>query len=355
MKDVNVMGVMSGSSLDGIDIAICNFGNSKMEIIHTASVEIPSSLKEKLANGIKVEALELLETQNELTKILAGAINDISDEKIFDFHAVASHGHTIYHDPEKQISLQIINGGVLASLVGKDVIADFRVQDVAANGKGTPLVPIVERDVFGEYDYYLNLGGIANITKVRDGNWEAYDLCPANQILNFLAGQLGKEYDEDGSLAAEGVVVPELFREWKKEAYFSQAGPKSLDNNWIKDYWRNKVFKPNYKIKDLLRTYSEFIVEICLENVVNLGKKQTLFVTGGGTHNAFITQRLKERLSSKKVELHVPSKQIIDFKEAILMAYMGYLRINNQVNIISSVTGAESEFSAGAIYLAAKS
>jgi len=266
-----------------------------------------------------------------------------------DMEYVVVHGHTLMHLPKEGITEQIGNGGVLAAMLDIPTITDFRVQDVAKGGVGTPLAPLVEINLFAGHDYYLNLGGIANLTCVSGEKvLSAYDVCPCNQVLNYFSNQLGKAYDEGGRMAQKGSHIKELVEYLNAIPYFGQSAPKSLDNNWIV----NEIIPnfPNGEVEDVLHTFTNWMARCIANEIEESEKSVSLMVTGGGAHNTYFMDCLQNELVNKNCDLVIPSKEIIDFKEAILMCLLGYKYIRGEPNVMSVVTGADSDTIGGALY-----
>lgn len=353
-KTFKVIGAMSGSSLDGIDLSLCHFkitsDGLSWELIKSDCVPFDESLQNKLTKGIFQSALDLEQLDVDFCKTLALAVQNFCNPDEYDI--LASHGHTLYHKPDKDMTIQIGNGGRLSSYLMHDVISDFRVQDVCLDGEGTPLVAIAERDLFDGYDYYLNLGGIANLSISNQDQWQAYDICPCNQVLNFLANKKGYAFDTDGKIAEQGSLNQGFLDQLLTEPYFSKTAPKSLDNNWIKSEWIPKVETSQLNVEDKMCTYVHLIAKTINDQIPEDAQNSKLLLSGGGGKNLFLVKILKELLEKKSVSLIIPEEEIINFKEAILMAYLGFLRMQESTNILSEVTGARSNVSAGALYLA---
>lgn len=353
----HILGIMSGSSLDGLDLALCSFSNQdgqiKWKLVHQAFYPLDESLKNKLSKGTDLNLKEMYACEAHFCKIVADAV--LAFEGFAEADLIASHGHTIVHLPNQNITVQLGNGGLISSLTNKDVVSDFRIQDVGLGGEGTPLVPIAERDLFPGYKYYLNLGGIANLSTNHLGRWQAFDVGPFNQVLNHFSKKLGQEYDDRGNLASMGKLADRCMVELNKEAFFSKLPPKSLDNNWIKNTWIPNIEGMGLRPIDVLHNYVNFMVnkigEVC--KMEEEGAK--LLLSGGGAKNDYFVRLLRAELEKKGIEVEMPTEIILDYKEAILMAYLGYLRAIEELNILKSVTAAKASVSAGAYYLAPKS
>ena len=257
---------------------------------------------------------------------------------------VASHGHTIFHRPEEHFTLQIGDGQELAKACGFTVINDFRSEDVGKGGQGAPLVPIGDKLLFGDYGICLNIGGIANVSYDEDGQRIAYDICIANQALNYLANLKGLDYDRDGELARSGEVNMDLLKRLNKHPFYGQLPPKSLGREFFEA--NQKELLKDLSVEDLLATFTEQIaLQVAL--AVSVLPKSKLLVTGGGARNKYLIERLQARSSH---EVIVPEKMIIDYKEALVFAFLGLLRLEGKTNVLSSVTGAESDSCSGRIW-----
>ncbi len=341
---------MSGTSLDGLDICHANFDfksewNFKIKKAHT--IQLPKELKSKLKKSTTLSGLELSFLNNHIGDFIGKSINQFITEYNIDKNEIdfiSSHGHTIFHQPEKQLTLQIGNGANISALTKLPVVCDFRTTDLALNGKGAPLVPIGDQLLFPEYNYCINLGGISNISFQSANNRLAFDICPVNMVLNHLANQLGLGYDKNGEIARSGQINPDLYKELNQLDYYQTTAPKSLGYEWVELNIFSLLEKSNLSNKDLLRT---FIEHIAFQISQNLSSKEKALFTGGGTHNVFLMERIQ---ALSKVEIIIPQKDIIDYKEALIFAFLGILRWENKINVLKSVTGASSDNIGGCIY-----
>ena len=349
------IGVMSGTSLDGIDLAWCHFsknGDGKWDYRIDKAVTSPydEAIKDRLGNATSphFSALEYAKLNNEVAEAIANAVNAwLGDGPRPDF--LASHGHTIFHQPEIGLTTQIGNGAVIAARTGIPTICDFRTTDVALCGQGAPLVPIGDELLFGEYDACLNLGGIDNISYRADGQRIAYDISPCNMALNTLAHQVGLPYDRDGELAKTGSILPDLLQKLNDLAYYHQKPPKSLGKEWFDEIFSPVLssFSSENSVADLSRTVVEHIAAQIVANVPE--NAQTMLVTGGGAHHSFLIQQIQNQRDTLRVV--VPNKLIVDYKEALIFAFLGLLRLNCENNCLRSVTGARKDSCGGCLYL----
>ena len=349
MKKTTIIGLMSGTSLDGLDIcAICfEFVNSEwsFNILNSETIKYPERLKDKLKNTVNLSAIDLLKFDIELGQLFGGLTKQFIVSNNLKVDYVASHGHTVFHQPEKGFTLQIGNGQEVSNTVQLPVIYDFRSKDVSLGGQGAPLVPIGDKLLFSEYDACINFGGIANVSFQKDNERIAFDICPFNMGLNFLANQLGLDYDESGDIARKGVLIDALLSELSALEYYCLPFPKSLGIEWFNKYCLPIIQNNKYSIEDRLHTFSMHI-SIQLSNVINSIDGDSVLITGGGVYNNFIIDLL--RTQTEKT-ITIPSKEIIDFKEALIFSFLGALRINNQVNVLKSVTGSVKNSVSGVI------
>jgi len=343
----HLIGVMSGTSLDGIDLCFAEFINGnkfEFKLIHTRTVDYSERIKSKLVAIETGSALELVKTDVELGTIFGECINQfIKDHKITKVDAISSHGHTIFHDPKNGFSTQIGNPAQIHAITGIKTIADFRSLDVALKGQGAPLVPIGDQLLFGDYDSCLNLGGIANLSCQHKGKRIGFDVVVCNMVLNHLAGKEGKTFDENGQIASAGQLKESLLHELNELEYFSLPPPKSLGKEQFLEWYVPLLNQSNFTTADLMATMIEHIASQLGRTI----KGGSCLVTGGGAYNQALIQALRKNVSAN---IHVPENQLIEFKEALLFAFLGFLRLTNQVNTLSSVTGAQQDSMGGCIY-----
>ncbi|MGB0862924.1 MAG: anhydro-N-acetylmuramic acid kinase [Saprospiraceae bacterium] len=362
MKSYKVIGLMSGSSLDGVDLAYCEFR------LNDEAIDFDLLIAETIPFDEKwMGRLQHLPTQNALTfakthvyfgHYLGELLNDFIERCKIEPDFIASHGHTIFHDPDRRFTTQIGEGGAMAAITKTTVISDFRTQDIAIDGEGTPIAPAADRYLFSEYDLMMNIGGIANITCNAKGKYIAFDTSAANQVLNVLASFKGLEYDKNGNLAAQGKVIPSILEQLESMEYFKQSYPKSIANSWVRDRILPIFIENEASIEDRLHTAVEHIATetaVAIKGIFTkekLPKKEyQLLVTGGGALNGFLIKKIQEKLVPLRVKVEVPAPEIIEYKEAILMGLMGVLRMEERVNCFSSVTGARRNTIGGAVYL----
>lgn len=340
MKKITIIGLMSGTSLDGLDICAIGFEfvNSKwtFKILNSETIKYSEKLKSRFKNSTKFNSIDLLKFDVDLGQLFGGLTKQFIISNKLDVDFVASHGHTIFHQPNQGITLQIGNGQEMANILQVPVIYDFRSKDVSLGGQGAPLVPIGDKLLFSEYDVCINFGGIANVSFEKNKERVAFDICPFNMGLNFLANLLGLEYDDSGQVAKEGQMIDGLLANLNELEYYKMKFPKSLGTEWFNQFCLPLLNNESYSIEDRLHTFSHHIATQ-LSNVINLIDGDSILVSGGGVYNTFIIELL--RLQTKKT-ITIPSREIIDFKEALIFGFLGVLKVNNQTNVLKSVTGA---------------
>lgn len=347
----NVIGVMSGTSLDGVDLSHIKFylNDSKwtFEILESETISYSQSWINQLKSAVDYSETELEKLNAAYTKILATIISTfIKKHKIENLDAVCSHGHTILHQPQNGFTLQIGNLPEIATLIHQTVVCDFRVQDVKLGGQGAPLVPIGDRILFSEYDYCLNLGGFSNVSFEQNSERIAFDISPVNTVLNFYANQLGLNYDDKGKLSRTGDINENLLNELNSLNFYKLKFPKSLGFEFVKEIVLPLIEKYEIPIEDKLRTFTE---HVALQTALALpNKKGRVLITGGGAYNDFIINRIQSYLP--EMEIIIPSAKILEFKEALIFALLGVLKLRDEINVLSSVTGAKKDHSSGEIY-----
>lgn len=345
-----VIGVMSGTSLDGIDLVYVEFNktaNWDFTVLKAETIEYDATCREKLTTLTSVSLEDLKHIDTDYTHYLAVVINGfIQANHIKDLDAICSHGHTALHQPQNKLTYQIGNLPSLATLTEQTVVCDFRVQDVELGGQGAPLVPIGDELLFSQYDYCLNLGGFANISTRMNGERIAYDICPVNIVLNHYVKSLGFAYDDKGNIASNGVINQTLLRRLNDLDFYKLPYPKSLGLEWVKAGIFPLIDSKGMEIQDVLRTFVEHIA-IQVSNEINKKNNASVLVSGGGVYNEFLINRIKSLTNNKII---VPSKEIIEFKEALIFAFLGVLRLRNEVNTLKSVTGASENHSSGKIF-----
>ncbi len=352
------IGLMSGSSLDGLDIVFAEFtevgGKWSYEIKAADCYAFEDGWSERLKLATELSAYDYLLLHTDFGKYLGEQVNRFVDAHNLHHQVqlISSHGHTTFHAPQLGMTAQLGDGAAIAATTGINVVSDLRAVDVALGGQGAPIVPMGEKLLFADYPLLLNIGGIANLSYRKGEEYIAFDICAANRVLNLLSAEAGKTYDEDGKLAASGNILEDVLQQLNTLEYYNKPYPKSLANQFGTD----EVFPllPKENIADSLRTYVEHIavqVKRALENCQLPTVNRQLLITGGGTHNTFLVQRIQEQLSSLNIEVVVPEKEIVDYKEALVMALLGILRWREQNTTLSSVTGAKRDSIGGAVWI----
>jgi anhydro-N-acetylmuramic acid kinase len=356
----NVIGVMSGTSLDGIDLAHVHFsivdGKWSFNIYETETVSYDSDWLNKLKTAIDFSEEKLKELNKDYTFLLANSIKTfIKKHQLQKLDAICSHGHTILHQPQNGFTLQIGNLPEIANRCNQTVVCDFRVRDVLLGGQGAPLVPIGDRILFSEYDFCLNLGGFSNVSFEQNGNRIAFDISPVNTVLNFYANKLGFDYDDRGKISKSGKLNSDLLNALNALDYYQKPFPKSLGFEFVKTTILPLMEKYNISIEDKMQTFTEHIAiqsSLALPNNKGHELKRTgetkLLVTGGGAYNDFLIERIKFWLPQH--EIIIPDKKTIEFKEALIFALLGVLKLRNEINVLASVTGAKHNHTSGVVY-----
>lgn len=398
MRYHHVIGIMSGTSLDGLDLVYCVFGEEgkkvykdlkdindkeerdrenqsctsgnscwEYEVRKAITVPYPEELSQKLAQAMSLSGYELALLHNELGRFIGMQVNEFMADFAEEVELIASHGHTVFHRPDLGMTMQIGSGADIAAICGKPTVCDFRTLDVALGGQGAPLVPIGDELLFGQYDICLNLGGISNLSYRADGQRKAYDISPCNIVLNQLSRQLGKEYDANGAIAQSGCINMPLLEQLNQLDYYKQLGTKSLGREWIDQNFFPILAGSPLSIPDQMRTVYEHIAfqiaEACNHagsrncdnndtgnygsNACNTTGGKTLLITGGGAHNGFLINLIRQKFHGQVI---IPDNSTIDFKEAIIFAFLGMLRANGLPNCLASVTGAKCDSSGGGMY-----
>lgn len=346
-----IIGVMSGTSLDGVDLAhiVFTVKNNKweFEILESETIAYPNDWLNKLKIAVGFSKTQLEKLNQDYTQLLATIISDfVKKYDIKNLDAISSHGHTILHQPQNGFTLQIGNLPEIATLLNQTVICDFRVQDVQLGGQGAPLVPIGDRILFSEYDYCINLGGFSNVSFEQNNERIAFDISPVNTVLNFYANQLGLDYDDKGLISKTGNCNEELLKELNALDFYQKKHPKSLGFEFVKETILPLIESHTIPLEDKLHTFTEHValqIALALPN-----KNGSLFITGGGAYNDFLIERIQYYLPEMKII--IPSPKILEFKEALIFALLGVLKLRGEINVLSSVTGAKTDHSSGKIY-----
>ncbi|HMQ48693.1 MAG TPA: anhydro-N-acetylmuramic acid kinase [Saprospiraceae bacterium] len=352
---------MSGSSLDGLDMALCRFEMAGKRLLSWKILEATTHLfdpewVQRLLTVSTDTAKNYALCHAQFGRYIGKQCADFLSNQSVNLDLIASHGHTIFHFPEEGLSSQIGDGAAIAAITGHAVVDNFRMQDVALGGQGAPLAPLADAWLLPEYSILLNLGGIANISCRVGDQYIAFDNTGANQVLNALAQTLGLPYDEDGKLAARGRLLPDLKDQIAQLPYFQKSYPKSLGNDWVQREMTSVYLAYPASVEDKLHTACLQIAERIVQDLIHIADRESIqlanksmLVTGGGAFNAFLIQCLQQKLDETlKISLIIPDKNTISYKEAALIALMGLLRIKGIPNCLPSATGATKAAVAGA-------
>lgn len=358
------IGLMSGSSLDGLDIVFAEFqhqgGQWSYEILETDCYTYSGEWTGKLQQAIHLGAKEYLLLHAEYGHYLGQQVNQFIDAHRLHYKVavIASHGHTTFHLPGQKMTAQLGDGAAIAAVTQLPVVSDLRAMDVAFGGQGAPIVPMGEKLLLPGYYYFLNVGGIANVSgapRTASAGW-GFDVCPANRVLNMLANEIGKDYDEGGQLAASGTIQKGLLDALNSLEYYKKAHPKSLANDFGTDVVYPLIKNHGLTIHDALRTYTEHIAIQVNDSIAGMRKNnigissQQLLCTGGGALNTFLAERLSWYLQQQQIEVVVPDSKLVNYKEALIMAFLGVLRWRQEYTVLSSVTGAARDSIGGALW-----
>ncbi|HSI78502.1 MAG TPA: anhydro-N-acetylmuramic acid kinase [Lunatimonas sp.] len=348
-----MIGLMSGTSGDGLDIVYATFEFSKgwtFELVCGETIPFPGDLGNDLSHCHLFNGKDLALLDIRFGHWMGKQVADFCNQNGVKPLAVASHGHTVFHQPEKLLTLQIGNGWALHTSSHLPVVNDFRSLDVQLGGQGAPLVPIGDKLLFSSYDYCLNLGGIANISMERGNQRIAYDVCPFNLLFNFFAKKAGKPYDDSGRLARSGTVIPHLLDDLSQATFYTLKGAKSLGREDIEKSFLPLVDLPDLNHCDILATLSEHFATIIASSINETSpKKALLLATGGGAFNTFFLEKLASKLDGG-ITLSIPEETIIAYKEALVFAFLGVLRLRHEINSLASVSGASRDNCGGTLY-----
>lgn len=352
--EVFALGLMSGTSLDGLDLALVRFQHDgatiTFELIAGETVPYSSRWDQALREVPSTTALQFMHADAELGRWMGHAAKQFLATQSYKATIIGSHGHTIFHQPQLGFSTQIGHGGQLAVAAQLPVVSDFRMVDVAMGGQGAPLVPVGDQLLFGNYAACLNLGGIANISmQTLSLGRIAFDICPVNQVLNFLAARHMQSFDAGGELASRGKLLPHLLAQLNELSYYALSAPKSLGREWVEQELIPILDEETHAAEDLLHTFGIHVAEQIAAVVDKYGLQGEVLCTGGGTHNLWLIDQINRKLA-KRAWLHVPDQNLVDFKEAILFALLAVLRLYGVPNALASVTGAIQDSCTGAIH-----
>lgn len=349
MNTYHVIGIMSGTSLDGLDLAYCTFAKEEQkwtfDVVLGETIPYSDEWKQQLNEIGNKSALEFVKFDNQLGHFIGQEVRKFIEKHNLHPNLIASHGHTIFHQPDSGFTTQIGCGSAIRSYVDVPVVFDFRSLDVALSGQGAPLVPIGDELLFSDYDYCLNLGGISNVSYKHQGKRIAYDISPCNMALNYLANKLNLAYDKDGQIAASADIDAELYRKLNTLDYYTINGPKTLGKEWFDNSFMPELCLCKSSVHNQLRTVTEHIAFQITNSLSDLPKGK-LIITGGGALNSFLIERMREQTHH---EVIIPHESIINYKEALIFAFLGLLKMRGETNSLASVTGARIDSSSGCI------
>lgn len=349
-KTYHVLGVMSGTSLDGVDLAHVQLKKTdtwNYQLLKAQTLPYPESWQQKLPEAHLLSSEKTAELNIDYTLFLAELITGfIQKNQLGKLDAVCSHGHTILHQPENGITLQIGNLSQLAEKLHQTVVCDFRKQDVELGGQGAPLVPIGDKLLFPEYDFCLNLGGFANISTEKNKKRIAYDICPINTVLNFYAQKLGKDFDESGKLAASGEIDHLLLSQLNNLTFYKKEAPKSLGIEWVNTEVFPLLEKSKLSETTILATFTEHVAQQIALSFGN-DPNTTCLCTGGGVFNTFLMESIQKQT---KTQLIAPEEKLVEYKEALIFGLLGVLKLRGETNVLGSVTGAKNDHSSGVVW-----
>ena len=353
----HVLGLMSGTSVDGLDVASVQFtqktqdGSWSFGLNAATTLEYPLPLQRQLWDAMSLDAVELRRLDKEWAQWAGQAVSAwVQRMKLPAIHLVGSHGHTVFHRPDEGWTWQLGSGAVLHAALGVPVVCDFRSLDVASGGQGAPLVPMADRELFGDWDVALNLGGFANISLEDPALGRvAWDVGPANLLMNLIAQTIGLSMDEDGKRAASGTVLPSLLKRWQDAPFHRLKPPKSLGREWLEqEVWPHaQQALEAHAVEDVLATavsYTSWAV------VRDIPEGASVLVTGGGAFNPTLMQGLEAASEGRGIHWHVPHSDLVNGKEALVFAWLGLLRWLDQPNALPSVTGARAATCGGALW-----
>jgi len=345
-----VVGMMSGTSMDGMDVVLCRFVREKEEwsfhIEKAVTYDYSPDWTARLNQAFRLSAEEFLQLHHAYGRLIGDQVTRFLTGNGITADLVASHGHTIFHQPEKGFTFQLGDGAYIVSHCNVTTVSDFRTMDVALGGQGAPLVPMGDELLFPRYAYCLNLGGFANISNRHDGKRIAFDICPVNIVLNALAKRKGKEFDAGGKMGRGGIPHPQLVNELNSLEYYTQRGPKSLGREWVEKRYMPLLDKYDLPPENVMCSVYEHISGQ-IGSYLELSGPGDVLVTGGGAFNTFLIEEIRARTRSNLI---IPDEQLVKFKEALIFAFLGLLRFRNETNCLASVTGACRDSSSGVIH-----
>ncbi|WP_251358970.1 anhydro-N-acetylmuramic acid kinase [Kangiella sp. TOML190] len=359
------IGLMSGTSVDGIDAVLCDIEQDKIQLVSSLSYPLPLELQRKLhqiaSEDYQQDPINMMGFLDvEVGQVFSQAVDALLDKakiRSQEVVAIGSHGQTIRHIPEHQqaFSLQIGDPNIIAANTGITTIADFRRRDMALGGQGAPLVPAFHESIFASSEQarvIVNLGGIANITVLTpEQDVIGYDTGPANTLLDqWIKQHFGKDFDLNGYWAQSGQLISSLLQAMLADPYFSQAPPKSTGREYFNLKWLEQFQVAQYTAEDVQRSLLELTAHSLADAIDNHMDSGQIYVCGGGAHNDFLIERIKHLLPNFSIASSFKLGVDPDWVEAMAFAWLAQRTLNRQTGNLPSVTGASQATILGAIY-----
>ncbi len=350
----NALGIMSGTSLDGLDLAAVRFeienGQWNYQLLDATTIDYDEEWKNKLTSANLLTGSELVCLHHSYGQWIGKQAANFLGKNDIETDLICSHGHTVHHQPGNGFTFQIGHGQEIANISNITTICDFRTMDVTLGGQGAPLVPIGDQYLFSDFDYCLNIGGIANVSFEQRKRRISYDICFANMALNFIAKTMGKAYDDKGAIARSGHINTDLLNQLNRLSFIHQSGPRSLGFEEFQSELKPLIEQSNLGPADILNTLVEHIAQAIVQPIkTDQHTKKSMVVTGGGALNEYLIERMVHHANGR-INVVIPEKSIIQFKEAIIFGLLGVLRWRNEINCLASVTGASRDSSGGVIF-----
>ncbi len=345
------VGLMSGTSLDGLDIVLCEFKMQDRQwnytLLKQTTVAYSDNWRSSLKYAPDLNGRELMVLHRDYGRWVGQQVNLFLNGVDSEVNFIASHGHTVFHEPYIGLNFQLGDGNMITAITGIKTISDFRSLDVCLGGQGAPLVPIGDELLFGNYVACVNIGGFVNVSSKINGQRLAWDICPANFVVNRLVNKQGLEMDKDGEIGAQGKVIASLLNELNALSYYKDAAPKSLAQEWVEEFiWPLLNRYADCLVSDCIRTFYEHIAKVMADDLNPIVATGQILFTGGGVYNRFLMGLIRSKLNSEVV---IPEPVLVDYKEALVFAFLGLMRFTGQINCLKSVTGASVDSSSGVI------
>ncbi|TRX63545.1 anhydro-N-acetylmuramic acid kinase [Carboxylicivirga sp. M1479] len=345
------VGAMSGTSLDGLDLLVCELTYTQKKWSYTfikcCTIAYSKTWLERLKTAPSLSGRALLLLHRQYGTWMGEAINSFLQDESIKPDLIASHGHTVFHEPDLNLNFQVGDGNMVAAQTGIQTVSDFRSLDVCLNGQGAPLVPVGDAHLFSNYSACVNIGGFANVSCQENDKRIAWDMCPVNYVVNRLVADKGLQMDKGGEVGRKGVVLPQLLQELNDLSYYQLDAPKTLSQEWVDKYfWKLIHASSHHALEDIIRTCYEHFSIVISHDLNNLVPDGSVLFTGGGVKNTFLIQLIAEKYTGN---VSVPNEQLIDYKEALVFALLGVLRLRSEVNCWQSVTGADTDSCSGVI------